>query len=186
MVVRAKPAFTRSTSPAGYCTLILSTTFISFTAAVLQDKVNLKWEVADPRQIHQFDIERKSADGQWQTIGSIPATDIQQEYSFTDQSALRGKQFYRIRMMGKGNSVTLSAIKSVVIKSDAEFIFYPNPATSVLQIIRLSPAPALLKLTDLSGKTLLQQQVQSKQISLVLPVPVSYTHLDVYKRQGRI
>ena len=72
--------------------------------------------------------------------------------------------------MGKGNSVTLSAIKSVVIKSDAEFIFYPNPATSVLQIIRLSPAPALLKLTDLSGKTLLQQQVQSKQISLVLPV----------------
>jgi hypothetical protein len=162
--------FTRSTSPAGYCTLLLSTTFISFTAAVLQDKVSLKWEIADPRQIHRFDIERKSTDGQWQTTGSIPANDIQQEYSFTDQSVLRGNQFYRIRMMGKDNSVTLSAIKSVVIKSGAEFIFYPNPATSVLQIIRLSPAPALLKLTDLSGKTLLMQQVQSKQISLVLPV----------------
>ncbi len=161
--------FTRSTNPAGYCLLLLPTDFISFTAAAVNNQVTLKWEITEPALISRFIIERKSGTGNWQDIRQVPANDFQLAYQFTDPALSTGYLYYRIRIVQKDNSAVLSAIRAVLIKSGGEYIFYPNPAADELHIIRQQSAPAVLKITDLSGRTLLQQEVRSKQFSLRLP-----------------
>lgn len=161
--------FTRSFSPASYCSLILPADFISFTATVIQEKVLLKWEVTDPELISHFGIERKTATGNWEFIGEIQANDGLSAYRLTDQLAGTGHRYYRVRIIRKDQSAVLSAIKAVQVKPVSAFTIYPNPAKTELYILRKQASPTVLKLTDLSGKTLLYQEVQSTRYRLILP-----------------
>ncbi|MBI3137890.1 MAG: T9SS type A sorting domain-containing protein [Sphingobacteriales bacterium] len=160
--------FTRSTNPAGYCSLLLSADFISFTAALINERTVLDWEVADPGGIKNFLVEKRNAVGNWETIGTLPGADREYHYSYTDPSAARGYRYYRIRIAGKDNTIVYSAIKSVFLETPADFIFYPNPAGNEVHIIRRSPLTALLKLSDLAGRVVMQKQVHTKEINLTL------------------
>lgn len=161
--------FTRSTSPAGYCTLILPTHFINFTAVASEKQVNLTWQITEPALISLFMIERKSGSGNWEIISQVQANELQTVYQFTDPATAAGYQYYRVRVLHKDHTTVLSAIKTVYIQSDGAFYFYPNPAAAELHIIRQHPGNAILKLTDLSGRTLLNQEIRTKQFTLALP-----------------
>ena len=161
--------FTRSFSPASYCSLILPADFISFSATAIQENVLLKWEVTDPELISHFGIERKTANGNWEYISEIQANDRQTAYRLTDQLAVTGYQYYRVRIVRKDHSAVLSAIKAVQIKPVTAFTIYPNPAKTELFILRKQASPTVLKLTDLSGNTLLKREVQSTHYRLILP-----------------
>lgn len=176
--------FTRSGSPAGYCSLILASHFISFTVTEHQHKVNLEWTVAEPEYIRQFEIERKTVDGQWKTIGTIAANSIQQQYLHSDQPAGSGYILYRIRMISQGLPEVLSTIRSVLLTPEADYVFSPNPASHSIQINRTTITPATLKLTDISGRIYVEKPVQSRQINLVLPeLPVGIYLLNL---DGRV
>jgi len=161
--------FTRSSSPAGYCTLLLPADFISFTAAANQQQVQLKWEVTSPELISRFTIERNTGNGNWEKFGELPANATQSAYRFIDQIASVGHWYYRLRIIWKDQRTVLSPIRSVQLKSANAFSFYPNPAKTELYIVREHPSPSVLKLMDFSGKTILQQELQSTQLRLALP-----------------
>lgn len=129
----------------------------------------MKWEVTDPELISHFGIERKTVTGNWEYIGEIQANDGQSAYRLTDQLAVTGLRYYRVRIIRKDQSAVLSVIKSVQVKPVSAFTIYPNPAKTELYILRKQAAPAVLNLTDLSGKNLLQMEVQSTRFRLVLP-----------------
>ncbi|HOZ69050.1 MAG TPA: T9SS type A sorting domain-containing protein [Chitinophagaceae bacterium] len=162
--------FTRSFSPASYCSLILPADFITFNATIVRENVQLKWEVTDPELISHFGIERKTTNGNWEFIGEKQAIDGQSVYQLTDPLTITGHHYYRVRMIRKDQSAVLSAIKAVHIKPATAFTFYPNPANTELFILRKQAATAVLKLSDLSGRTLLQEEVRSTRYRLVLPV----------------
>ncbi len=161
--------FTRSFSPAGYCSLILPADFMLFNATVVREKVQLKWEVSDPELISHFVIERKTANGNWENIGEKQAIEVQSVYQLTDPLKLTGLRYYRIRLIRKDQSAVLSTIKAVQLNPVTAFSFYPNPANTELYILRKYAVPSVLKLTDLSGRTLLQEEVRTTRYRLVLP-----------------
>ena len=115
--------FTRSSSPAGYCTLLLPADFISFTAAANQQQVQLKWEVTSPELISRFTIERKTGNGNWEKFGELPANATQSAYRFIDQIASVGHWYYRLRIIWKDQRTVLSPIRSVQLKSANAFSF---------------------------------------------------------------
>lgn len=161
--------FTRSSSPAGYCTLLLPADLISFSVAANQGKVQLQWEVTGPELISRFAIERKNENGNWEKIGELPAIENQLAYRFIDHIAYGGKSYYQVQIIRKDQSSVYSPVRSIQLKAARGFSFYPNPAKKELYILREHPAPAVLKLMDLSGKILLQQKLQSTQFRLSVP-----------------
>ncbi|MBI5370943.1 MAG: T9SS type A sorting domain-containing protein [Sphingobacteriales bacterium] len=175
--VIANYTFTRSSSPAGYCSLLLAADFISFTAAVVNDLAVLNWEVADPSRIRSFFVEKRNASGNWETIRALPGAGPLYRYSFTDPAGGTGYRYYRIRILGKDNTMVFSAIKSIYLKSPADFIFFPNPASNEVHIIRRSPLAAEMRLTDLAGRIILQKQIYAKEINLALSPLVAGVYL---------
>lgn len=161
--------FTRGASPAGYCSLILPVSFISFTAAVADRQVKLKWEITEPESISHFLIHRKSSNGEWLTIGTVTALEWQANYQFTDGSITAGRQYYRVQIMKKDQSTLFSSIKNIEVPASTAFQFYPNPARTELYIIRETAGKALLKINDLSGKRVFQAEVRNRQFRINLP-----------------
>lgn len=161
--------FTRGTSPAGYCTLILPVSFISFTAAVTDQQVKLQWEITEPESIAHFLVQRKSSIGEWVTTGTIPAREWQASYQFTDRNIQTGRQYYRVQVFKKDQSTIYSSIKNILIPASTAFQFYPNPARTELFIIRETAGKAMFKINDLSGKTVFSQEVRTKQVNISLP-----------------
>lgn len=161
--------FTRGSSPAGYCSLILPVSFISFTAAVTDQQVKLQWEITEPETINYFLVQRKSSNGEWITIGTVTTREWQANYQFSDRNILTGRQYYRVQVMKKDQSTLYSSIKNILIPERTAFQFYPNPARTELFIIRETAGKAIFKINDLSGKTVFSQEVRTKQVNISLP-----------------
>lgn len=161
--------FTRGSSPAGYCSLILPVSFISFSGAVADQQVKLQWEITEPESISYFRVQRKNSNGEWFTIGTIPGREWQAGYQFTDRNILTGRQYYRVQVFKKDQSTIYSSIKNILIPASTAFQFYPNPARTELFIIRETAGKAMFKINDLSGKTVFSQEIRTKQVNISLP-----------------
>jgi len=162
--------FTRGSSPAGYCSLILPVSFIYVNASVNNNEVTLQWEITEPESISHFLVERKSSNGDWETIGRVAANEWKRIYQLSDAGMATGRYYYRVMVVKKDQSRSYSPIKNILIPSPGAFHFYPNPASTELLIIRQQSGKAVLKITDLSGKILLRQDIGTRQFSLTLPV----------------
>jgi hypothetical protein len=161
--------FTRGSSPAGYCSLILPVSFVSFTAAVADQQVKLQWEITEPESISYFRLQRKSSNGDWVIVGNLSAHEWQESYQFTDTVSTAGRQYYRIEVVKKNLSILYSSIKNILIPANTAFQFYPNPASTELFIIREIDGKAVLKINDLSGKTVFKEEVRARQFRISLP-----------------
>ncbi len=162
-------AFTRGSSPAGYCTLILPVSFITFTAVVSDKQVKLHWEITEPELVSHFRVEHKSNNGEWETVSRIAASEWQANYQFTSAVIAPGRQYYRIQVVRKDQSTGYSSIKHILIPANSTFQFYPNPASSELFIIRETAGKGVLKINDLSGNTVYKEEVRGRQFNIPLP-----------------
>lgn len=111
--------------------------------------VTVTWETQQELNASGFEIQRSTNNSSFETVGIVPGrtsnSSTLQFYSFADNSNnLKEVSFYRIKMIDKDNSYTLSATKTVkgsLGKSD--FIVFPNP----------SAGNAKITITDLSEQT---------------------------------
>ncbi len=100
-------------------------------------KAVVSWNTSNEINNRGFEIFR-SADGRlWQSIGFVNSTSINgngASYSFTDNSPLPAKNYYRIRQVDNNNTEKVSEIKYVDFSKKGFASIYPNPAYAVLNI----------------------------------------------------
>jgi hypothetical protein len=162
--------FTRSTSTAGYCSLLLPSKLVFFTANELDKIVKLSWRVLNPELADHFTVEKKDNNGNWMEILTIPGNNNTEEYASIDNTVRPGDNYYRLRVTEKSNAVYYSAIRYVVLSVSAkEFYFYPNPATHSFIVYRNNGGPADLRLTDMTGKLVLQKRIWNRQEVISVP-----------------
>jgi len=117
----------------GSVTGALPVELTNFTAAKNGNAVNLKWSTASEQNNAYFNVER-SADGvSFSTIGKVNGAGNSSStlnYSFTDNSPLAGKNFYRLRQVDFDGEFDLSAIVSVNMSVNSSISLYPNPVTN--------------------------------------------------------
>lgn len=134
----------------------------SFTTEVIKNKVILKWITASEDGNRSFDIER-SIDGiHFFTIASLNGkgtTAQASSYEFTDQQAVKGKNFYRLKINGLNGRHEYSDIKQVHINDGRLISLLANPVHDRLMIDAGSAEKVVLM--NLSGQVL--QTVQLKQ-----------------------
>lgn len=146
----------------------LSVNLLSFNAkAVNSTTARLNWSTTSEDNLAGFGIER-SADGtSWTEIAYVSAKgntiQDQNDYLYNDNRALKGKSFYRLRLMDKNNLFHYSEQRVVNIKDMADQVqLMPNPArtTATVYLTSDAAAEAMVSLFDLQGRKLRTEKFQ--------------------------
>ncbi|MDP4115526.1 MAG: YCF48-related protein, partial [Bacteroidota bacterium] len=106
----------------------------AFTAASNKDNVVLNWNTKTEVNNRGFEVERKSVDGHFTTIGFVNGNGTsteQHNYSFTDSKLAQGKYSYRLKQLDfNGNYEYSSVVETEVVTAPMQFSLlqnYPNP-----------------------------------------------------------
>ncbi|MFY0593161.1 T9SS type A sorting domain-containing protein [Roseivirga sp.] len=114
---------------------------IEFKAEAKSSNVALSWSTASEENNAFYSIER-SADGiEYEVIARLDGagtSDGLNEYSFTDQSPLKGLSYYRLKQTDVGGASSYSPVESVFISAEESLkvVVMPNPV-SVSQEVKL-------------------------------------------------
>ena len=100
-----------------------------------QQKVLLKWEVAEQVDIRKYVVERSSNGRDYLPIGSITAnSETSYTYQFADDDPVDGLNYYRLQIV-EDNVKNYSRILVVNLLSGKDALaIYPVPATNVITI----------------------------------------------------
>ncbi len=133
----------------------------SFSARLVNNRVEFQWITTDERNNELFTIERAGPDQQFVAIGTVPgAIDHTGEktYGFVDENPLPELSFYRLKQTDIDGKFTYFDIKRILNPRDKQFsvVVSPNPFASDLSVFVNVQAPqrVTISLTDMTGKIL--------------------------------
>ena len=118
--------------------LALPITLISFNAALSEsNQTTLKWATANELDNSYFEIERSKNSIDFESLGRIKGTgtsELRNDYSFTDETPLKGINYYRLKQIDFDGTFTYTRPVSVIKEGDGTISLYPNPASNLLKI----------------------------------------------------
>ena len=117
-----------------YTFSVVPVEFVSFSASVFGNDVNLSWVTASETNNFGFEVERTDAGNSvWNKVGFVFGNGTSTElnyYSFTDQSVPVGQYLYRLKQIDLDGSFDYSDQVEVDIISATNYVLmqnYPNP-----------------------------------------------------------
>ncbi|MBK8951344.1 MAG: T9SS type A sorting domain-containing protein [Chitinophagaceae bacterium] len=89
----------------------------------------VQWTVAQDFEALQYSVERSANGINFYALGPVAAQQLKDfaSYSFTDNSPLRGKNFYRIKAIRRNGQPKYSQ-QAMLENTAGSFYIYPNPA----------------------------------------------------------
>jgi hypothetical protein len=134
---------------------------LAFTSEVSNSNVLLKWSTGTELNNSGFEVQRKSGNSDWTTLGFVNGrgtSNTENRYSFTDNNLQTGKYKYRLKQIdfngnfeyyNLANEVSVGLPNSFALKQN-----YPNPFNPTTKIEFSIPnnSNVSLKIYDLTGK----------------------------------
>ncbi len=144
----------------------LPVTFTSIKAYQTANDIEVEWKVDNQINIARYEIE-KSTDGRsFGKVGTQTATGSNggaATYKWLDVNAASGDNFYRVRSIGNGGDVKISAVVNVKIgKGNADVSIYPNPVTGKVmnvQFTNMAKGTYTMKLMNNIGQVVMSKQI---------------------------
>lgn len=104
-----------------------------------EEKNIINWYVANEIDVVNYSIERRLESGEWIVLGTQDPSEnggSLKQYTHTDETPIRGQNYYRIKQYRKDGSVKESAIISIEQKIEGLSILsaFPNPANNQLNV----------------------------------------------------
>lgn len=164
-------SYTRSMSPASYCSTILPIHLLHFKALANQNKVLLQWKIANPELVKNFIIERSDQSNEWERISYVAAIDLTEKYQFIDNNPLSGINQYHLKVIEKNSNEYFSNVQKILIDRNNKFEVYPNPATSEINVSGNFSSLTTLTINDPAGKLILQRNLMSRNKTIKLDLP---------------
>lgn len=137
---------------------VLPVTVLSFDAKRNGGVNILNWRTSQELNSNKFIIERSTDGGRnYASIGEVAAAGIsntERSYRFTDNSPVKGFNYYRLRIVDLDNTFKYSAIRNVRNLGTADLSFAPNPVQQQMNVkLEADKADkAVVTITDMSGK----------------------------------
>lgn len=116
----------------------LPITLISFKANITESQQTiLKWATASEKDNDYFVVERSKNALDFESIGKIQGKgtiDLRNDYSFIDESPLKGINYYRLKQVDFDGQYSYTRAESVIKDGDGTISLYPNPTSNTLKI----------------------------------------------------
>lgn len=161
------------------CTL-LPIELISFSAAPVNDAVELRWSTASELNNDHFTVERSGDGLHFESMGEVKGAGTsasQLNYFFYDSHPLTGESYYRLKQTDYDGSFTYSAVQAIDLTGEtASPDVYPNPFNEVLMLRGTSPH-SMVSIFDITGKEVLSARSSAGQTMLntaSLPAGIYY------------
>ena len=109
----------------------------SFQARQEANQVHLIWSTTEESNSYSFEIERSSNGKTWLLLASQKAageSNTNSSYSYTDAGALKGRSYYRLKMIDLDQTFAYSSIVSVINESAGSLTSWPNPSHDFITI----------------------------------------------------
>jgi hypothetical protein len=112
---------------------IIPVELTSFAASVNGNTVNLNWTTATETNNSGFEVQRKTSNSVWTTIGFVSGfgtTTEVKSYSFTDKDLSVGNYSYRLKQIDYDGTYEIYSVIKVDVNAPAIFSLdqnYPNP-----------------------------------------------------------
>jgi hypothetical protein len=141
------------------CGIMLPVELVSFTGSCLQNnEVELQWTTASEQNSDSFFIEKSTDGSNFIIIGSVAAAGNSTEvrkYSFTDSEISSSKNYYRITVLDKDNSIDKSKIIQIKCSEDEEIKSYYSNLTDdiIIELNAVAEKDILINLIDITGKS---------------------------------
>ena len=151
----------------------LPVTLSRFSVEKVEQTAVLKWGTTSESNSERFDIEHSVNGKEWSNVGSKEANGESTQaldYTFTDAKPAAGANLYRLKMIDLDGTFAYSQIKSVNFDMASETVFYPNPATDVLNVkvdggFDMN-AVSKLSIYDMNGNLVLSPELKSDRIDV--------------------
>lgn len=164
---------------------------LSFTAKAdaFGKAVKLNWKTTNEVNTKEFSIERRTDNTDFVSIGTIASKNINgiHNYSFTDNKAITGNSYYRLKQIDNDGKFEFSDIQSVNIEGSVSLSLYPNPTTDVLNLSYASSSNGSVKILNIQGSTLVTQNLTQGSTSSNIDVStfVPGTYLLILNNNGK-
>lgn len=135
------PAYATSStgaSPGGFNYGVLSTKLEFFSARRNGDRVDLNWRAQSDHAADRFIIQESDDGTRWRDAATLPAATLlnqMADYRYSLPLALDRARYYRLQVQQSDGKIYYSAIVAVGMES-GEFRVYPNPAQSMVKVVR--------------------------------------------------
>jgi hypothetical protein len=126
-----------STGTATGCGGTVPLNLVSFSGEIINSTSQLQWHTADESSTNRFEIERSVDALNFTPLSEIIAAGSgNNNYRFTDEQPLRGKNYYRLKIIRDDGSFIYSNIilLQMVNKSGHTVVIFPNPVGKQLTI----------------------------------------------------
>ncbi|MDB5272265.1 MAG: C-terminal target protein [Chitinophagaceae bacterium] len=163
---------------------VLPVTLVRFDVTREGETAVLNWQTAQEKNASHFVIER-SSDGQHFTpIGSVSATGTEtsgQQYHYTDEEAMKGTSYYRLREEDLDGQLSYSEIRVLFVEEPVSFYTSPNPNNGNFNVHLSGLAAAVtLQVHDLLGNLVYTQRLILTSQQATIPVTLSGQHIGMY------
>ena len=144
-------------------TVPLPLNLLSFTAVRSGNNGLLQWSANDAVDVTRFIIEKSSDNLHFTALDSVPAAANGSginNYQYTDTHLDRGPNYYRLRIVDQDGRYSWSPIRTIDGTAAGSITIYPNPVENGNLYISSTVNTQLIRLMDVSGKTILQLETQ--------------------------
>ena len=132
-----------------------------------KNAARIEWEAYQVIAMDQVEIQKSSNLNDWSTIKIIDQINSNQLIRYTDMYPFAHKTYYRLKMVDLDGDFTYSPIRILKMAAADLWSIYPNPVRTNLQL-DLSDPNATVLIKDLSGRTLIHYNSNTKNINLNL------------------
>ena len=160
---------------------VVPVTGLEFNAAKQNNNALLQWKTFTETNNIGFQIERSVDAINYDSIGFVAGRGVNGNgamYSFSDNTALNGISYYRLKQRDFSGAYSYSIVKSLEFDKAASFTVYPNPVQNILYIkSTVALRNTSIQIYDASGKLI---QSMALTGTGVLQVPVNNLAKGIY------
>ena len=149
----------------------LPVTMVSFNAAAGNGKTVLNWVTIQEINVKDFTVERSANTNNWTSLSSVKANNGsgEQRYSYTDNNALNGLSYYRLKITDLDGTVKYSDIVSTNNAAKNVISVFPNPASQFVKadFASIMPSGSFVELVNVSGQTVYRENISLKATTII-------------------